>query len=71
MNTQTTLDIFDRIAELFKDQPCFLSNVLILIIACSFAYLIIKLNYRHSGKLEETRIKQFKEISKGRKKKHD
>nr|DAK13605.1 MAG TPA: hypothetical protein [Caudoviricetes sp.] len=69
MNTQSTLDIFDRIAELFKDQPCFLSNVLIFIIACAFAYLVIKLNYKHAKKLEETRIRQFQELSKGRKKK--
>ena len=69
MNTQSTLDIFDRIAELFKDQPCFLSNVLIFIIACAFAYLIIKLNYKHAKKLEETRIRQLQELSKGRKKK--
>ena len=65
MNTQSTLDIFDRIAELFKDQPCFLSNVLIFIIACAFAYLVIK----QAKKLEETRIRQFQELSKGRKKK--
>lgn len=71
MNTQTTLNIFDKLMELLKDQPCFLSNVVIFIVACFFAYFIIKLNYRHALKLEETRIKQFKEISKGRKKKND
>ncbi len=69
MNAQSTLDIFDRITELFKDQPCFLSNVLIFIIACVFAYLVIKLNYKHAKKLEETRMRQFQELSKGRKKK--
>lgn len=71
MNTQTTLSIFDKLMELLKDQPCFLSNVVIFIVSCFFAYFIIKLNYRHALKLEETRIKQFKEISKGRKKKND